>query len=100
MGMKTENKKKKMRILARHKRWVAGATITESISEDSLTRRFTATIRGWQKFLIYEGELYEQDNSEAIVEEIVATVKMIRDRIDNGDDSVFNECKTSEYWIK
>ncbi len=93
-------KNKKMRILARHKYWVSGATITESISEDSLTRRFTATIRGWQKFLIYQGDLYEQDNSEIIVQKIVSTVRKIRDRIDSGDESVFNERRRSECWVK
>ncbi|GAH70952.1 unnamed protein product, partial [marine sediment metagenome] len=42
------------KILARH-RWVVGATITESlVDEDRNIRRFTATIRGWRNFKIYE----------------------------------------------
>jgi len=38
------------KIIARH-RWVAGATITESlVDEDRNIKRFTATIRGWRNF--------------------------------------------------
>ena len=88
-----------MKILARHKNWVSGATISESVSENGKIRRFTATIRGWQNFRIYEGPLYEQDNSEEIIKKIISTVKDIKNRINNNDDSVFNEHKKSETWI-
>ena len=48
-------KKKKFKILARHK-WTYGATITESVErEEGKIRRFTATIRGFQNWLLYEG---------------------------------------------
>lgn len=75
---------RKMRILARHK-WVSGATITESVSGDGTIRRFTATIRGWRNFKIFEGKL--QYNTSKLVR---AKVSEIRDRIDAGDESVFS----------
>ena len=70
-----------MKILARHK-WVDGAVITESAGDYGI-RRFTATIRGWKNWKIYEGTSWN-------VKEIIKTVQSIRDRIDAGDDSVFN----------
>lgn len=75
---------KQWKILARHKDWVAGCTITESynIHDDSL-RRFTATIRGWRGFLIYEGKV--TIGGVAIQEK----VREIRDKIDSGDEQVF-----------
>jgi hypothetical protein len=72
-----------MRILARH-HWVDGATITESISKDGRLRRFTATIRGFRYWRIYEGPDPE-------VPEIIEKIREIRDRIDSGDESVFQK---------
>ena len=80
-----------MKILARHK-WVSGATITESVDEkregykDVSYRRFTATIRGYGNWKIYEGYL-----REGITEEVIKCVESIRDRIDKKDESVFHE---------
>jgi ribosomal protein S7 len=75
---------KTWKILARHK-WIAGATITESISIISDdTRRFTATIRGWQNWLIYEGKKWD-------AKKIIQAVKHIRDRIDGNDETVFKK---------
>lgn len=76
------------KILARHK-WIIGAVITESVNENKSDinktyRRFTATVRGWRNFKIYEGYLHEIDTKE-----IINKVREIRDRIDNGDESVF-----------
>ena len=80
------------KILARH-RWVSGATITESelieddpISAGTFYRRFTATIRGWRGFRIFEGRLYPN-----VVKDVKAKVVEIRDRIDAGDETVFYE---------
>jgi len=74
------------KILARH-RWVAGATITESlVDEDRNIKRFTATIRGWRNFKIYEGKGNNIDTDF-----IVSKVKKIRDRIDAGDETVFQK---------
>lgn len=78
-----------MKILARHK-WLVGCTITESDDENKGTaiqayRRFTATIRGWRNWLIYEG--FVTENTKQFV---IDKVKSIRKRIDKGDDSVFN----------
>jgi len=74
----------KFKRLAVH-HWVAGAKITESIEREfGDVRRFTATIRGWQNWVIYEGK-----NSDP--SSIIAIVKEIRDRIDSGDETVFNK---------
>ena len=73
-----------MKIIGRHK-WVSGALITESYDEDNDSfRRFTATIRGFRNWHIYEGKL--TDNTTKVV---IAIVKHIRDRIDTGDEQIF-----------
>lgn len=79
-----------MKILARHK-WVTGAIITESVdkSRDTATksyRRFTATIRGWQNWIIYEGYL-----KASTVNNVIKTVISIRDKIDNSNGEIFLE---------
>ena len=72
-----------MRILARH-HWVDGAKITECISEDGRVRRFTATIRGFRNWRIYEGP-------DLKVTKIIEKTREIRGRIDSGDESVFQK---------
>ncbi len=79
---------KNYKILARHK-WVLGATITESFNtqkstSEKLYRRFTATIREWQNWKIYEG--YITKHTAFRVREMV---KYIRDCIDREDESIF-----------
>ena len=72
------------KIIARHK-WVAGAKITESIGQDEQRHsRFTATIRGWQNWQLYQGQ-----PSQEILQLVISLVKVIRDRIDNGDEGIF-----------
>ena len=71
-------------VIARHK-WVSGATITESCSDDN-QRRFTATVRGWTGFKIYEGKIYS-GMAQAVMDKVIT----IRDRIDAGDETVFTE---------
>jgi len=69
--------------------WVSGCKITESEKQgtgDVCIRRFTATIRGWRNFRIYEGEL-----KEGIAKQVKEKVREIRDRIDSGDEKVFYE---------
>ncbi len=78
-----------MKILARHK-WLVGCTITESFdntkdTEAQVYRRFTATIRGWRNWLIFEG-LVTPDTTQFVIDK----VKSIRKRIDENDKSVFN----------
>ena len=78
-----------MKVLARHK-WLVGCIITESYDENKSTakqayRRFTATIRGWRNWVIYEG--FVTKNTTQLV---IDKVKSIRERIDQGDESVFN----------
>lgn len=77
---------KKWKVLARHT-WVAGCTITESediTQTDIAYRRMTATIRGWRNFVIYEGDI-AKISSEKIRDKVME----IRDRIDNGDQEIF-----------
>jgi hypothetical protein len=83
---------KKWQVLGRHNGWVAGAKITESMLIDSVTgfRRYTATIRGWTNFHIWQGDTYYKDMKERI-EEIKRRVEVIKERIDKGDESVFAE---------
>ena len=70
-------------VIGRH-RWIAGATITESTDEDGWTRRFTATIRGYRNWKIYQGP--------AVNPQFVAdAVRRIRNRIDDGDETIFAE---------
>ncbi len=66
-----------MRILARHC-WVDGATITESISKEGKVRRFTATIRGFRNWRIYQGP-------DPKVPKNIEKIREIRDRIDSGN---------------
>lgn len=85
-----------MKILAKHK-WVSGAIITESDKTEHngkyAYRRFTATIRGFRNWKIYEGET----NKENLTELIINKVKEIRDKIDNKDETIF---KYKGYFIK
>lgn len=78
------------RTLARHTRWVEGCTITETISDrpEGLPqlRRFTATIRGFRAWPIWEGQATE---SQAAVARVIARVRELRDRVDRGDETVF-----------
>ncbi len=80
-----------MKILARHKDWVAGATISESVNESGDIRRFVATIRGFQNWVIWEG-----NSREIPVVEILRAVNFIRDRIDAGDEEIF---KVKGRWL-
>ncbi len=79
-----------MKILARHK-WLVGCLITESYdnakdTETQCYRRFTATIRGWRNWLIFDG-LVTENTTQFVIDK----VNSIRNRIDDGDESVFNE---------
>ena len=77
---------RRWRIIGRH-RWVAGAVITESYAtDDDTVRRFTATIRGYGGWRIFEGKI-----APGIDQVVTERVRAIRDRIEAGDDSVFQE---------
>lgn len=82
--------KERYKILARHK-WVKDCTITESVNlwrEDAEVsyRRFTATIKGWRNFRIYDGQM-----TDTVVRAVIKRVERIKERIENGDDNVFKE---------
>lgn len=74
------------RVIARNRRWVGGATITESVNADDGRRRFTATIRGWRGWRLWEGPAGQQE-----LPQIIERAREIRDRIDAGDESVFQK---------
>ena len=79
-----------MSVLARHK-WLTGCTITESYdntkdTETQSFRRFPATIRGWRKWVIFEG-LVTPETTQFVIDK----VRSIRKRIDENDETVFNE---------
>ena len=89
----------RMVVLARHK-WVAGATITESSDADSdgWVHRYTATIRGYRNWKIYEGR-----TPPNILPLIVHVVTAIRDQIDaEGENAVMavNEYSTNTAELK
>jgi len=81
------------KVLQRNRRWVPGCTITESVREDDADdqgrsyRRFTATIRGWEGFRLWQG--YLDRPCDEIAKEVISMVTAIRDRIDAGDESDF-----------
>jgi len=87
MGRKPSPTGPRWRILARH-RWVSGAVITESVrTDDDLVRQFTATIRGYRNWRIARGRIGQMMRPD----EVAARVCAIRDRIDAGDEGVFQE---------
>ena len=89
-----------MKILARHK-WVAHCIITESVDDTKYSeiltsyRRFTATIRGFRAFRIYDGYL-----RDGLADEIIGCVRALRDRMDRGDERVFYELPKGQYYIR
>ena len=71
----------------RDSKWVVGSAITESINtENDKIRRYTATIRGWRGWKIYEGQVFPE-----LPHFLFEKVREIRDRIDKGDETVFHE---------
>lgn len=79
-------------VTYRHK-WVAGCTISESVQlqpdgDWSTIRRFTATIRGYRAWRIWEGDITKTANAD-LCNMVIAKVRSIRDRIDAGDESIF-----------
>jgi len=78
----------KFKVIQRNKRWVSGATVTESCKDvnGQPIRRFTATIRGFQNWKIYEGPIIDD---LAIM--IIEVVREIRNRIDRNDETVFEQ---------
>ena len=75
------------KIIARHKDWLAGSTITESVSPENV-RRFTATIRGWRNWKLRE---FKQPPTPAELFGLIEYMRRIQNRIDKGDESVFAE---------
>jgi len=69
------------RILGRH-RWIVGTFITESVNDDDTARRYTATVRGYQNWKVFEGK-----GGPGSLDLIIRIVSAIRDQIDtDGED--------------
>lgn len=90
--------KPKWKVLARHKTWVSGATITETIRTpddgERTYRRYTATINGFTNWKAWEGFIDAEVGS--IVDVVAQRVEAIKRRIDTGDDAVFHEKNAAE----
>jgi hypothetical protein len=87
--MKNMIKNYPWQVVARHHNWAVGCTISEAhqYQKDNTVRvRYTATILGFKNWKIYEGKFINN-----IANEVAARVRDIRNRIDSGDQNVFNE---------
>lgn len=78
-------------ILARHK-WVIGATTTESVNDGDTLRRYTATVRGYHNWRIFEGAA--APGSLAL---IIRIVRAIRDQIDADGENCEAFMATNKY---
>lgn len=73
-----------MKIIAKHKP-LSGVIITESYKENELNyRRFTATIRGFRNWKLFEG-ITKNDTFEKVINK----AEEIRNKIDNKDEEIF-----------
>ena len=79
------------RILARHK-WVVGALITESVNDDSSAYRYTATIRGYRNWKIFEAK-----GGPDTLPLIIRIVRAIRNQIDVLGEGCEAFMATNEY---
>ena len=79
------------KIIGRHK-WVSGARITESVNQDDDSSRFTATIRGFRNWKLYQGR-----PSEEVLRLIIRVVRAIRDQIDGQGEEAEVFLATNEY---
>jgi len=87
--------KRRWKVIARHK-YVQGAIITESYDRnDDSYRKYVAVIRDWRHFNIYRGKPSLYPN---IFKKVLKKVGEIRDRIDAGDESVFQGSK-NDWWL-
>ena len=88
-----------MKKLAVHKHLI-GCKITESYDDKKegydasivSYRRYTATIRGWTNWKIFEGCLYD-----GYWKDVCKVVERIRDLIDSGNEKIFEH---KGYFIK
>lgn len=74
------------KIIQRNKGWVAKATVVESYNSENDNRRFTATICGFQNWLIYEGPVLP-----GVAAAVVIKVREIRNLIEAGDKGIFKQ---------
>jgi len=77
--------------LARHNRWVRNCSITETSDGTGKNHRFTATIRGFRNWKIYQGRAYPEE-----VGLVIKLVRCIRDKIE-ADESAAVFTAENEY---
>lgn len=68
------------KIIGRHK-WIVGTVVTESVNDDDSERRYTATVRGYRNWKLFEGELFP-----CYLQLIIRVVRAIRDQIDEDGE--------------
>ena len=90
-------RKQQWKVLQRNKLWAAGCIVTESVdltyAGPGTHRRYTATIRGFKNFRIWIGYFGKEQsipNSKPVVEQVIETVRALRDRVDAGDETAFD----------
>ena len=71
------------KILARHK-WLVACVINEIVDTANEKRYFVATVLGWKGFYI---------PYNLTTQEVIEEVKMIRNKIEGGDEEIFKNPK-------
>ena len=80
-------------LIARHKHWVLGATISELYNLETHGRRYVATIDGWRNWKIaaYTADQMRVTPQHARVAAVIKQVSAIQIRIKAEDQTVFIE---------
>lgn len=81
--------KQQWKVLQRNRKLLERSVITESVNLITGQRRWTATIDGWQNWrLLVVGEFESSPNTVKVV---IEKARSILERIDAGDESVFDQ---------
>ena len=81
------------KILQRNRRLLERSTITESVNLVTGERRWSATIDGWMNWrLLVVGEF---ETSPDTVRLVVEKARSILERIDAGDEDVFDQSENA-----
>lgn len=74
-----------------HTSWAKDCRISESVQivrgDSTTVRRFTATICGYQNFLLWQGDIY----TPGYIDRVKEAATSIRDRIERRDETVFSD---------
>ena len=77
------------KIIQRNKRMIDRCIIFEAVNEETGERRFSATIDGWGGWRLLK--VMPPFNASHAVEEIRGKVSTILERMDSGDETVFDQ---------